>query len=110
MLTAIQFNCQIHLRAVEIEDIVADRVLPAELESTQAPISKVSPQAAFTFGLVIPQVPGQSSNFIFSTKNPPSPRVINISHNNYKSHISKLTDINQKAPSPSQKYMGGRGE
>ncbi len=43
MLSAIQFNCQIHFRAEEIENIRRDRMLSAKLPVVHTPASKAGP-------------------------------------------------------------------
>jgi hypothetical protein len=50
VLTAVQFDNQPVLRADEIDDVLADWVLPAELVPQQAPIAQCRPHAPLGIG------------------------------------------------------------
>jgi hypothetical protein len=55
MLSSIQFDDQSRRFAAEIDDVIADRHLPAELQSMQTSVAKPKPQRTFSVGLIAPQ-------------------------------------------------------
>jgi hypothetical protein len=54
MLTAIQFDDQLFLETNEIRDIRPNRLLPAELESSELASAQSEPKFAFGICLVAP--------------------------------------------------------
>jgi hypothetical protein len=56
----------------EIDDIVAEHTLPAELEIREAAVSQVSPDELFMFGLAPPQVSGTLA-ILVGHEDPPNP-------------------------------------
>jgi len=55
VLSTVQLDNQPAVRASEIGDIPADRVLATELESGEPPISQVLPQSFLSLRLVTPE-------------------------------------------------------
>lgn len=60
---AVQFNDESAFRAIEVGDKSIDRMLPAELEIFQLPISQTRPEFLLCWGRFIPHGPGKCEEF-----------------------------------------------
>ena len=60
MPTAIKFNSKTGILAVEIEDISANRMLPAKLEATETASSQNLPKQKFCICLLLAKLPGEN--------------------------------------------------
>ena len=58
MLRTIDFNRQLQLITVEVDDVGADCILPAEFEMNEPPAAKPTPQLRLTRRWVLPHSPG----------------------------------------------------
>jgi hypothetical protein len=54
MLSTVKFNNKTNGRRIKIEDIISDRMLPAEID-TELPIAQLVPNANFDFGEIAPE-------------------------------------------------------
>lgn len=61
MLTAVEFDGQVQLCAVEVEDVGRAGVLAAEFEVGEAAVTEVVPEQAFAIGLLVAQVFGEGA-------------------------------------------------
>jgi len=52
MLKSIQFNGQLGVRAIKIQNLPANHVLPTKFETGEAPFAQSAPQFLFLVGLV----------------------------------------------------------
>lgn len=57
MLAAIDFDHEHPVGSTEVDDVAADGVLPAELDTAQATISKLRPEDGFGLGLLKAKLP-----------------------------------------------------
>jgi hypothetical protein len=58
MLRAVQFHGQLCIRAVEIQNVISDRVLPTEFEPGKTPATQGPPERLFVVRLVATQLAG----------------------------------------------------
>ena len=58
MLKAIQFDRQFCIGAIEIQNVPAHRVLPAEFETGKAPSAQRAPEFLFLIGLITTKLAG----------------------------------------------------
>jgi hypothetical protein len=54
--TAIKLDCETRLRAVKIEYVRLDRMLPPKFPTLQMPIAKLTPQESFLRSRILPKV------------------------------------------------------
>jgi len=63
VLTTVEFNRQLKLGTVEIEDIGIDRMLPTELPLVHPSISQARPKQAFRVGGILAKTPSEGDQF-----------------------------------------------
>ena len=58
MLRTVQFHSQLCSGAIEIQNAISDRVLPAKFETRKTPVTQRPPERLFIIRLMAPQLPG----------------------------------------------------
>lgn len=58
VLRTVQFHGQLGVRAVEIQDVISDRVLPTEFDTGKTPAAQCPPERLFVVRLIAAQLAG----------------------------------------------------
>lgn len=58
VLEAVQFNRQLRVRTVKVQDVFTDQMLPTKFETGKASSSKFTPEFLFIIRLIVSQLPG----------------------------------------------------